>query len=68
MLGAGLLFIALGLPGALFPYPVARFSERTDAIGSRTSWTRVEPADWKVTLTRLVGLLSVAFGLALIPG
>jgi hypothetical protein len=45
MLGAGPFLVALGLPSALFPYHVARFAERTDAIGSKTPWTRVEPAD-----------------------
>jgi hypothetical protein len=52
-LGAGLFLLVFGLPAALFPYPVARFSERIDAIGSRRSRTRVEPTGWKVLLTRL---------------
>lgn len=63
MFWAGVLLVLLGLPAALFPYPLARFSERTDAIGSTTSWVEVEPADWMVTLTRAVGVGLVVGGL-----
>lgn len=48
---------------AAAPAAHARFSERIDAIGSTTPWTRVEPAEWKVTLTRWLGLFVVAAGL-----
>jgi hypothetical protein len=65
-LGAGLFLVLLGLPVALFPYPVARFSERVDAIGSTTLWTQVEPAEWTVLLTRVVGVGSVLAGLLVV--
>jgi hypothetical protein len=49
---------------ALRPYELARFSEVLDAIGRKPAG-RVEPAAWKVTLTRLFGVaLSVAGGAA----
>lgn len=58
----GLLLVALGLPSAIWPTPFARFGERLDAIGSKRSWSEVEPADWYVGLTRLVGIGMVIFG------
>lgn len=64
MFWAGVLLVLLGLPAALLPYPIARFSERTDAIGSKTSWVEVEPADWKVTFTRVGGVVFVGGGVA----
>jgi len=58
-----LAFAAFGAWMAAMPAAHARFSERIDAIGSKTPWTRVEPAEWKVTLTRWLGLFVVAVGL-----
>jgi len=44
---------------------MARFEERLDAIGSKRSWGAVEPAEWKVVLTRVAGGALVLFGLLL---
>jgi hypothetical protein len=49
---------------ALWPYRLARFSEVLDAIGRKPAG-RVEPAEWKVLLTRAFGVaLSVLGGVA----
>lgn len=66
MEGAGFFLVLIGLPSAIWPYKVARFDEVTDAIGSKRSSTGVEPADWKVGLTRVTGIGCVLVGLALL--
>ena len=58
------VFLAIGLPGAVKPYETARFMERLDSIGSKTSWHSVEPAEWNVTLTRFGGIFVTALGVA----
>ncbi len=50
------VLLAFGLPGALWPYKLSRLQEQFDSIGSRRSWSEVEPADWKVGLTRILGI------------
>ena len=60
------VFLAFGVPNALWPYPIARFGERLDSIGSKRRWDDVEPADWKVTLTRGLGVLMAAGGVVLL--
>jgi cytochrome c-type biogenesis protein CcmH/NrfG len=67
-MNAGGVVVALALAAvggvmAAVPYPVARFSERLDAVGSTTQWTRVEPAGWKVLVTRVAGVIIVVMGL-----
>lgn len=57
------ILILFGLPGAVWPYGVARFEEMVDSIGSKRSMYDVEPADWKVTITRIVGVGMVLIGL-----
>ena len=53
-----------GVPMALWPYRMARFEEILDSIGRKPAG-RVEPADWKVTLTRVMGVaLAVAGAVA----
>ncbi|WP_435334544.1 hypothetical protein [Haloarchaeobius sp. TZWWS8] len=52
----GALLVLAGLPLALRPYRIARLSERLDSLGSKTHWGDVEPANWKVLLTRVVGV------------
>jgi hypothetical protein len=47
--------LILGPPAAIWPYKLARWSEILDAIGRKPSG-RVEPADWKVILTRVFGI------------
>jgi len=48
---------------AIKPYELSRFEERLDAIGSKRSWSEVEPADWTVALTRVFGVGITLFGL-----
>ena len=59
---ATLPVMAFGVASAVWPYRVARFEERVDAIGSRRSWDEVEPTNSKVGLTRVVGVLLVLVG------
>jgi hypothetical protein len=65
---AGLLLVAFGLLGAVWPYKVTRFGEQMDAIGSKRSLSDVEPADWNVMLTRIVGGVCILFGLGVTFG
>lgn len=60
--GLAVVLLVFGLPGAVWPYKYARFEERIDAIGSKRSWSEVEPADWKVRLTRVIGTAMVIGG------
>jgi hypothetical protein len=60
------MLIIVGIPTLLYPYKVARFEERLDGIGSKRSWSEIEPAEWKVLLNRLVGFILVAIGFFLI--
>ncbi|PSP77824.1 hypothetical protein BRC88_12395 [Halobacteriales archaeon QS_4_69_225] len=60
----GALIVAFGLVNVVWPYKVARFEEQLDAIGSKRSWDEVEPAEWKVTLTRGIGVVIALFGVA----
>ena len=60
----GILLVGFGLLNAVWPYRVARFEEQLDAIGSKRSWDEVEPAEWKVTLTRGIGVVFALFGVA----
>ncbi|WP_188852513.1 hypothetical protein [Haloarcula argentinensis] len=56
--------IAIG--GALmyrYAYGITKFNEQLDAIGSTTRSGEVEPADWNVMLTRVVGAAGSIFGL-----
>lgn len=46
---------------AVWPYKLARWSEILDAIGRKPAG-RVEPAEWKVLLTRLFGIGLVIAG------
>jgi len=65
----GVLLLPLGLLQAVWPYKLARFSEQMDSIGSKRRWSEVEPADWKVLLTRVIGVLLVLFsGGAILAG
>lgn len=56
--GAGML--ATGILLFKYAYEITRMSERRDAIGSTTRRDYVEPAGWKVTLTRMFAVF-VAF-------
>ena len=54
--------LVFGVPGAIWPYKLSRFEEQMDSIGSKRSWSEVEPADWKVALTRIMGVGMALFG------
>lgn len=62
----GLFLLLGGLLGALWPYKVAKFGEQWDSIGSKRSWSSVEPADWNVMLTRGLGILFSFFGIIIL--
>lgn len=64
LLAVGVVALLFGLPMAARPYGVARLREVVDAIGRKPSG-RVEPADWNVALTRVVGLALSAFAVVL---
>ncbi|MUV50843.1 hypothetical protein ELS20_11830 [Haloarcula hispanica] len=46
-----------------YAYGITKFNEQLDAIGSTTRSSEVEPADWNVMLTKLVGAVGSGFGL-----
>ena len=64
----GTIFIVIGLLGAIWPYRVARFQEALDAIGSTRKMSEVEPAGWRVTLTRVLGVVAIAAGIVILLG
>ena len=47
----GFLFTIWGVLSTWKPYRVAKLEEQIDAIGSKRRWTKIEPTDWKITLT-----------------
>lgn len=47
--------LTLGGPMARWPHEMARLNEIIDAIGRKPAGP-VEPADWHVSLTRILGL------------
>ena len=59
--------IVVGIPLALWPYRMAMIREIFDAIGRRSAGS-VEPAEWSVTLTRLIGGAFLIIGIAGILG
>lgn len=52
---AALMCLTLGIPMGRWPHEMARLNEFIDAIG-RTPAGPVEPADWQVSLTRILGI------------
>lgn len=62
---AGIILVVLGVSFVVWPYRFARFEERIDAIGSKRSWSDVEPAGWKVKLTRILGIVFTIIGLGI---
>lgn len=62
----GFIFVLCGAVSAIWPYKLARFSEQLDAIGSKRSLATVEPAEWTVELTRIVGVLMIVFGVGMV--
>lgn len=65
-LDVALFLLVFGLPGAIWPYRIARFGEQIDAIGSTREESEVEPADWNVMLTRIAGVGMVAGAVVLL--
>lgn len=64
----GVVLILFGLLGVIWPYRVARFQESINAIGSTDSVFEIEPAGWMVTLTRILGVVIILYGLAVLFG
>ena len=62
------VLLVFGLPMVIWPYKISRFEERMDSIGSKRSWSEVEPADWKVFANRVLGILFVLIGIAGVLG
>ena len=60
------VLIGFGLLNAARPYKMARFEEQMDSIGSKRSMAAVEPAEWKVALTRIVGVGMVLVGVVVL--
>jgi hypothetical protein len=60
----GPFLVVIGALSYYFAYPLSRFSEQLDAIGSKTRWSEVEPAEWKVWLTRVMAVGIAVAGLA----
>ncbi|WP_247729358.1 hypothetical protein [Halovivax limisalsi] len=68
VLGLGILLLVIGVPTAVWPYEIARFEEQLDSIGSKRSWSDVEPADWKVALNKYLGIGMAGFGALFVIG
>jgi hypothetical protein len=62
----GIVIFLFGLLQNRNPYGVARFSEQSDAVGSKTDLDSVEPADWKVNLTYWSSYLWMLVGIGMI--
>jgi hypothetical protein len=58
----GVFLIIVGGVNVKFARGMARFSEQLDAIGSKRRWSEVEPAEWKVVLTRISGVVLLVIG------
>lgn len=59
----GVIMLVAGGLGVAYPYKVARIGEIIDAIGSTRSLDAVEPAGWKVSLTRITASILALVGL-----
>jgi hypothetical protein len=60
----GPFLVVIGVLSYYFAYPLSRFGEQLDAIGSKTRWSEVEPAEWNVWLTKLMAVGVAVAGLA----
>ena len=61
-----LLILGWGIVAFRWPYETARHGERWDAIGSKRRRSAIEPAEWKVKLTRISGAVSTGIGVLLV--
>ncbi|ODR81482.1 hypothetical protein BG842_22895 [Haladaptatus sp. W1] len=64
----GLFIALLGIAQAAKPYGFARFQEQMDAIGSKRRSSEVEPTEWKVMLTRVMGIVFAVIGIGILLG
>ncbi len=53
LLGVALLLIGLGM--VIYAQRITRVGEQIDAIGSTRSSFEVEPTDWNIVVTRILG-------------
>ena len=69
LFGVGFVLLPFGVALGRYPFEIAELSEQHDAVGSLRDVDDVEPADWRVSMTRVVGdgLLTIA-GLLLVAG
>jgi len=64
----GLLIALIGIAQVAKPYGFARFQEQMDAIGSKRRSSEIEPTEWKVQLTRVMGIVLTVIGVGLLLG
>jgi hypothetical protein len=62
----GAAIVALGALHVKYAYAITRFEERLDAIGSKRDIGTVEPADWKVALTKVIGATVAGAGVVVV--
>lgn len=63
---AGVVLLPYGGLQYRYAYHFARFGEMIDAIGSKRTADEVEPTDWNVDLTRIVGMMIAFVGVVLL--
>jgi hypothetical protein len=61
---AAIPLLLVGAAAAVWPYELALWQERWDSIGSKRDYGDVEPAEWRVAVTRAGGVLAVLGGVA----
>lgn len=64
--GFGLVLLVAGLASYRRPYYLTLLGEQIDAIGSTTPVSEVEPSDWNVFLTKVIGGGVALFGAAVL--
>ena len=61
---AAIPLFLVGAAAAIWPRQLSLWQERWDSVGSTRNWSEVEPAAWRVTLTRTGGVLAMFGGVA----
>jgi hypothetical protein len=56
---AAIPLLLVGAAAAVWPRQRSLWQERWDSVGSKRDWSDVEPAEWRVTLTRVGGVLAM---------
>lgn len=64
----GLVLLVGGVFAYRYAYELSRLSERLDSIGSTTSWDEVEPANGRVLLSQLTGVIVAGVGVLMVLG